>query len=237
MTKPNFCFAPPSIVSLPIVGSDTRFPVRRIYCVGRNYAEHIREMGGDERQPPFLFQKPRDSIIEHGTSVPYPTLTADFQYEIELVLAIGKGGTDVAVEDAARHVFGVAVGIDLTRRDLQIEARKAGRPWEIGKSFDKSAPVGAIFPLNGGPLPNQGALTLRVGDQIRQKGDLAEMIWSAAEIVSQLSRQYALVSGDLIFTGTPAGVGPIQVGDEIVGMVEGVGELRINIGSAAVRTR
>jgi fumarylpyruvate hydrolase len=229
MRNGEYIFDAPPVVSVEVDGEDKRFPVRRIYCVGRNYAEHIREMGADERQSPFFFQKPSDAIVEDGAAVPYPPITADFQYEIELVLAIGKGGTNITVKDAANHIFGVAAGIDLTRRDVQIEARKTGRPWEIGKSFDASAPIGTIVPLKDGALPGKGALSLRVNGEVRQKGDIAEMIWNSAEIVSQLSKQYALVAGDLIFTGTPAGVGPVVAGDEVVGEVEGVGTIRITI--------
>ena len=229
MRNVEFVFDAPPVSSVAIQGNDKRFPVRRIYCVGRNYAEHIREMGGDERQKPFFFQKPTDAVVEDGAAVPYPPVTKDFQYEIELVLAVGKGGANITVDDATSHIFGVAAGIDLTRRDLQIEARKTGRPWEIGKSFDASAPIGAIAPLKDGALPTQGALSLRVNGEVRQKGDIAEMIWNSAEIVSQLSKQYVLVAGDLIFTGTPAGVGPIVAGDEVIGEVEGVGKIRITI--------
>jgi fumarylpyruvate hydrolase len=229
MPHERYVFAVPLVKSVAIQGDVKRFPVRRIYCVGRNYAEHIREMGADERQSPFFFQKPSDAIVEDGAAVAYPPVTKDFQYEIVLVLAIGKGGANITVEDAASHVFGVAAGIDLTRRDLQIEARKTGRPWEIGKSFDASAPISAIAPLNGSAFPARGSLSLRVNGEVRQKGDVAEMIWNSAEIVSQLSKQYALVAGDLIFTGTPAGVGPIVAGDEVIGEVEGVGTIRITV--------
>ncbi|MFM0290879.1 fumarylacetoacetate hydrolase family protein [Paraburkholderia megapolitana] len=228
----DYVFAPPHVSSVAIKGSDKRFPVHRIYCVGRNYAEHVREMGGDERQKPFFFQKPADSIVEDGAAIRYPSGTVDFQHEIELVLAIGRGGTDIEVEEAAGHIFGLTVGIDLTRRDLQVEARQAGRPWEIGKSFDHSAPIAAIVPLNGEPLPGSGVISLHVNGQLRQRGDLAEMIWNPAEIVSQLSRQYALKGGDLIFTGTPAGVGPMVAGDEVAGELEGIGSIRVAIVAA-----
>lgn len=229
MPDQKYLFPVPPVVSVAVQGDDRRFPVRRIYCVGRNYAEHVREMGADERQSPFFFQKPTDSIVEDGAAVAYPPATDDFHHEMELVLAIGKGGVNIAVEDAASHVFGVASGIDLTRRDRQLEARKTGRPWEIGKSFDESAPISAIAPLKNGELPTTGALCLRVNGDVRQKADVADMIWNCAEIVSQLSRQYALVAGDLIYTGTPAGVGAVNVGDEIVAEVEGVGSVRITI--------
>lgn len=230
---PDFVIPQPRVVSVPVAGSDARFPVRRIYCVGRNYLDHIREMGGDERDPPFFFQKPTDAIVEasaeSGATVPYPPITQDFQYEIELVLAIGTGGRDIAVADAAGHVFGLAVGIDLTRRDVQVAARNTGRPWEIGKSFDHSAPISAIVPLDG-DLPCAGQITLSVNGEARQTGDLAQLIWSCAEIVAKLSTQYALAPGDLIYTGTPAGVGPTVPGDHILGYVAGLPELMLIIG-------
>lgn len=226
-----FPAAPPT--TLPLQGDARHFPVRRIYCVGRNYAEHIREMGGDEREQPFFFQKPTDSLVHDGAEVPYPSLTADFQHEVELVLAIGRDGFDIPVEQASEHVCGLGVGIDLTRRDLQLQARKTGRPWEIGKSFDHSAPCSALQLSSGGPLPTRGRIALHVNGALRQQGDLGQMIWSAAEIVSQLSRQYRLQAGDLIFTGTPAGVGPVQPGDRISAEVEGIGFLQVRIGQQA----
>lgn len=222
-----FPAAPP--VRLPLLGDARHFPVRRIYCVGRNYAEHIREMGGDERQQPFFFQKPTDALVLDDAEVPYPSLTDDFQHEVELVLAIGRDGVDIPVERAPEHVCGLGVGIDLTRRDLQLQARKTGRPWEIGKSFDHSAPCSALRLLAGGTLPTRGRIALQVNGQPRQEGDLGQMIWSAAEIVSQLSRQYRLQAGDLIFTGTPAGVGPVQPGDRVSAEVEGIGSVQVRI--------
>ena len=225
----TFVITPPSIVSVAIEGMTERFPVRRIYCVGRNYAAHVREMGGDERESPFFFQKPTDAIVPSGAEVAYPPLTEDFQHEIELVLALGKGGSDIPEESAADHVFGVAAGIDLTRRDVQVAARKSGRPWEIGKAFDNSAPIGAIRPLADGALPTSGAVTLSVNGTVRQTGDLSELIWSCAEIVSTLSGQYRLQPGDLVYTGTPAGVGPMVAGDIVEGEVEGVGSVRVSI--------
>ncbi|HKT76667.1 MAG TPA: fumarylacetoacetate hydrolase family protein [Sphingobium sp.] len=229
MTEVNYVLSPAPRVAVPVLGSDSLFPVRRIYCVGRNYAEHIREMGGDERQPPFFFQKPTDAIVLDGAQVPYPTVTEDFQHEIELVLAIGRGGSDIPTEQAAAHVFGQAVGIDLTRRDVQVEARKAGRPWEIGKSFDRSAPIGLLHPTEGGPLLDAGTINLTVNGDVRQTGDLAQMIWNSAEIISQLSRQYRLEPGDLIYTGTPAGVGAIQPGDVVKGHVADLTPLTVRI--------
>lgn len=231
MTEVVYVFSPPVQSSVPIAGTDDLFPVRRIYCVGRNYAEHIREMGGDERQPPFFFQKPADAIVLDGAHVPYPTVTADFQHEIELVLAIGKGGSDISLDEAKAHVFAQAVGIDLTRRDVQVEARKAGRPWEIGKSFDHSAPIGVLQPTDGGALLDAGEINITVNGEVRQTGDLGQMIWNNAEIISQLSRQYRLEPGDLIYTGTPAGVGPLNAGDVVRGYVAGLPSLTIMIGA------
>ncbi|RVU02285.1 FAA hydrolase family protein [Novosphingobium umbonatum] len=225
----EYVFAPAPVMGVPVVGSDRLYPVRRIYCVGRNYLDHIREMGQDERQPPFFFQKPTDAIVQDGATIPYPVATQDYQFEIELVLAIGKGGADIAVEQAGTHVFGAAVGIDFTRRDLQLRARDTGRPWEAGKSFDQSAPIAAIVPIAEGRLPEAGAITLDVNGEQRQSGDLAQLIWNCAEIVAQLSRHYRLEPGDLIYTGTPAGVGPVVAGDRIVGRIEGLPSLHLTI--------
>ncbi len=225
----EYCFSPLAQVGVEVAGMDSLFPVRRVYCVGRNYAAHVREMGGDERQPPFFFQKPADAILQNDSGVPYPPFTNDLQYEIELVLAIGKGGGDIALEDAAGHVFGIAVGIDLTRRDVQVAARKAGRPWEIGKAFDHSAPISAIHPLASNELPTAGVISLSVNGDVKQSGNLAEMIWNCTEVISQLSEQYRLEPGDLIYTGTPAGVGPVVPGDRIEGMVEGVDRITVTI--------
>ena len=225
----EFAFAAPPRSSVPIAGDSKRFPVRRIYCVGRNFREHIREMGGDEREPPFFFQKPTDAIVRSGSSIAYPMASSNFQHEIELVLAIGRSGERIAAADAQRHVFGVAVGIDLTRRDLQLQAREAGRPWESGKSFDQSAPISAIHPLLGATLPREGRIWLAVNGAVKQDGDLREMIWRADEIVSQLSLLVSLQPGDLIYTGTPAGVGKIEPGDHIEGAVEGVDTVVLDI--------
>lgn len=221
----NYMFAP-TVSAVPVEGTDALFPVRRIYCVGRNYAEHIREMGGDERQPPFFFQKPADAIVHDGATIPYPPATSDFQHEIELVLAIGKGGAGIDAASALDHVCAIATGIDLMRRDVQVQAREAGRPWEIGKAFDHSAPISALRPI---AVPAAGVIGLTVNGVERQKGDLAEMIWTPAEIISRLSQQYRLEPGDLIYTGTPAGVGPVDRGDVIKGYVQGVGSLTITI--------
>lgn len=215
---------------LPVAGGGF-FPVRRIYCVGRNYVSHIREMKeADERDPPFFFQKPRDAIVGDGAMVPYPADTDDFQYEIELVAAIGKDGRDIPVASALDHVWGYAIGLDLTRRDRQRDARDLQLPWEMGKSFDHSAPCGPIHPATKIGHPASGAITLAMNGVEHQRGDLKEMIWDVAEIVSQLSRQMTLKAGDLIMTGTPAGVGPVVPGDRIAGAIDGIGVLTVAIG-------
>ncbi len=217
---------------VPVVGGGV-FPVRRIYCVGRNYLDHIREMKeADERDPPFFFQKPRDAIVLDGATVAYPPMTSNFQFEGELVLAIGAAGRDIAVNRALDHVFGYAAGLDMTRRDRQFDARDMRLPWEVGKSFDESAPCGPITPAAGNHL-SRGPLVLSVNGTERQRGDLSQMIWSPPEIVAQLSRQMRLEPGDLIFTGTPAGVGAVNPGDTILLEIEGVTPLRIIIGPKA----
>ncbi|HEX7921560.1 MAG TPA: fumarylacetoacetate hydrolase family protein [Bradyrhizobium sp.] len=218
------------------MGADEAFVVRRVYCVGRNYVDHIREMKeGDERDPPFFFQKPADAIVQDGDTVPYPPLTSDFQHEIELVAAIGKGGVDIPVARALDHVFGYAIGIDMTRRDRQREARERGLPWEIGKSFDASAPCGPLFAAERIGHITSGAISLSVNGATRQRGDIAQMIWNVAEIVANLSQHYVLESGDLIFTGTPAGVGPVVPGDRMVGNIAGLGEISFTIGERNAR--
>jgi len=231
MTAPDDLVLPalPPIL-LPVAGGGL-FPVRRIYCVGRNYVSHIREMKeADEREPPFFFQKPRDAIVGDGAVVTYPPDTTDFQYEIELVAAIGKDGRGIDAAAALDHVWGYGIGIDLTRRDRQRDMRDLQLPWEAGKSFDQSAPCGVLHPSATIGHPSAGAITLAVNGREHQRGDLAEMIWNVPEIVAQLSRQYTLRAGDLILTGTPAGVGPVVPGDRIEGAIEGLGTLRITIG-------
>ncbi|MDB5559097.1 MAG: fumarylacetoacetate hydrolase [Enterovirga sp.] len=217
--------------TLAIAGSADRFPVRRIYCVGRNYVDHIREMKeGDERDPPFFFQKPSDAVVPDGATIPYPPDTADFQFEIELVVAIGAGGRNIPLAQALDHVFGYTVGIDLTRRDQQRDMREKMLPWERGKAFDASAPCGALLPAAQVGHPGKGAITLDVNGAEKQRGDLSQMIWNVPEIIANLSASYTLAPGDLIMTGTPAGVGPVVPGDRILGRVEGVGALTITIG-------
>lgn len=220
--------APPRQV-LEIAGSSAVFPVRRIYCVGRNYLEHIRETGNDEREPPFFFQKPTDALVSNGGDFPYPPLSANVHHEIELVAAIGKGGRNIPADHALNHVYGYAVGIDMTRRDLQGEAKEMRRPWEPGKAFDHAAPCTGIVPAANIGHPAKARIWLKVNGEIRQDADIADMIWNLPETIAHLSQSYELKPGDLILTGTPAGVGPVKRGDVITGGVEGVGEIEIRV--------
>jgi fumarylpyruvate hydrolase len=214
-----------AVPTVAIAGTDERFPVRRIFCVGQNYADHAREMGSDpDRAPPFFFTKPADAVVESGARLRYPSRTENLHHEVELVVAIGTGGADIAVGDAAGAIFGWTVGIDLTRRDLQAEAKTAGRPWDMAKGFDESAPTGVL--LRGAP-PATGAITLSVDGEMRQSGDLAAMIWSVPEIIANLSTYVTLAPGDLIFTGTPAGVGPILRGQGVTAAIEGAAPVEI----------
>ena len=224
----SFVIAPPPQPAVPVIGTDAVFPVRRILCVGRNYAAHRREMGGDERDPPFFFAKPADAVVPPGGQVPYPSATADLHHEIELVAALSGGGSDIPVEEALGLVFGYAVGVDLTRRDLQNAAKAKGQPWDSGKAFDASAPITAIRKIEG--RPPQGRIWLAVNGQTRQDGQVADMIWNIAEVIAEASRLWRLAPGDLIFTGTPEGVGPIARGESVTGGVEGVGEIAFTVG-------
>ena len=218
----------PGVPTLPVAESSKAFPVGRIYCVGRNYAEHAREMGHDpDREPPFFFMKPADAIVQNGATIPFPQMTKDLHHEIEMIVAIGKGGADIPVEKALDHVFGYGVGLDMTRRDLQTEAKKMGRPWEMGKAFDDSAPCTALKPVSMVGHPAKGAIWLKVNGQVKQKGDLNEMIWNVPETISYLSKLITLRPGDIIMSGTPAGVGPVKAGDKLEGHVDGVGELTV----------
>ena len=227
---PAYVFEPLPIPALPVTGSDRLFPVHRIYCVGRNYAEHAVEMGHDPtREPPFFFQKNPDNLLLPGEDFPYPGRTSDVHFEIELVVALGKGGQAVPVESALDLVYGYAVGLDMTRRDLQGEAKKLGRPWEVGKAFEASAPCSAVVPAASIGHPTSGAVWLEVNDVQRQKGDLAQMIWKVPEMISYLSALFTLQPGDLIFSGTPAGVGAITRGDRLNGGVENVGEITLQV--------
>lgn len=223
----------PEAVTLPIAGGSEVFPVRRIYLVGRNYLEHVREMkeGADERDPPFFFQKPRDTIMADGATVPYPSATQSLHYELELVAAIAKGGRNIPSAQALDHVYGYAIGIDLARRDLQTIAKDKGWPWEMGKSFDHSAPCGPVH--RAGDVGHRDrAISLKVNGALRQNSTTAKMTWSVSEIISKLSEQYELVSGDIIYTGTPEGVGAVLPGDRLEGAIEGLGTLTISIGVA-----
>jgi len=222
-----YAFPPPLQPAIPVVGADALFPVRRILCVGRNYAAHRREMGGDDRDPPFFFAKPADAVVPPGGAVPYPPATADLHHEIELVVALGGAGADVAVADALGLVFGYAVGVDLTRRDLQAAARAKAQPWEAAKGFDASAPISAIRPALG-PTP-QGRIRLSVNGGVRQDAVIVDMIWNVAEIIAEASKLWRLAPGDLIFTGTPEGVGALARGDAVEGEVDGVGSLRFTL--------
>ncbi|MBA3776810.1 MAG: fumarylacetoacetate hydrolase family protein [Betaproteobacteria bacterium] len=214
--------------SLPVAGSEMRFPVGRIYCVGRNYAEHAREMGHDPtREPPFFFMKAANSLVQNNATLAYPMATKDVHHEIELVVAIGKRGKKIAEEQALAHVWGYGVGLDMTRRDLQGEAKKMGRPWEMGKSFDESAPCTALQTVAEIGHPAKGAIWVKVNGQIKQQGDLSQQIWNVQEQIAYLSNLITLQPGDLIFTGTPAGVGPVIPGDTLEGHIDGVGDLVI----------
>lgn len=221
----SYVFPPPAQPSVEVTGRSERFAVRRIFCVGRNYAAHAREMGKDpDREPPFFFTKPADALVPNNATIPFPPRTANLHHEIELVVAIGKGGKNIAAAGALDHVFGYAVGNDLTRRDLQFEARDKGRPWDTGKAFDKSAPITAIRPAAQGHLA-KGSIWLKVNGEFRQQADVADLIWSVPEIIAELSTLFELAPGDLIYTGTPAGVGAVKSGDRIEGGVDGLDTL------------
>ena len=220
--------APSPQATVAVLGGEARFPVRRILCVGRNYAAHRREMGGgDDPDPPFFFAKPADAVVASGADIPYPQATAELHHEVELVAALGAGGADVSPDDALSLVFGYAVGVDLTRRDLQSAARGKGQPWDAAKGFDQSAPIGAIRPADG--PPPQGRIALSVNGQARQDALVSDMIWDVANIIAQASRLWRLAPGDLIFTGTPEGVGPLARGDAVACEIDGVGALSFRI--------
>jgi fumarylpyruvate hydrolase len=224
-----YVIPPPPVVALPIRDTADLFPVHRIFCVGRNYAEHAREMGHDpDRDPPFFFTKPPDALIIDGT-FPYPARSQNVHHELELVVALKDGGREIAPERALDKIFGYAVGLDMTRRDLQEEARKMGRPWDAAKAFDRSAPCSAIVAASAVGHPAKGSIRLDVNGEVRQDGDLAQMIWKTPEVIAYLSGLFTLASGDLIFTGTPKGVGAVRRGDRLEGRIEGVGELRIEV--------
>lgn len=229
----NYVFPPAPVVSVPIVGRAEGFPVHRIYCVGRNYEEHAKEMGFTGREPPFFFLKPADTIVVAAPGqtahIPYPTLTNNLHHEIELVVAIGKGGRDIAAADAARHIFGYAVGLDMTRRDLQTEMKKQGRPWCIGKGYDQSAPIGAITPAAQAGDIGQAAIWLQVNGNDRQRSRVSKLIWNVAETIEHLSQAWELQPGDLIYTGTPEGVAAVSRGDTMVGGIDGLGQITVQV--------
>jgi fumarylpyruvate hydrolase len=224
--------AAPAPVLVPVVGGGA-FPVHRVYCVGRNYAEHAQEMGHTGREPPFFFLKPADTVVfvadGQTGEIDYPTLTTNFHHEIELVVAIGVGGSGIRAADALRHFYGYAIGLDMTRRDLQNDMKKQGRPWCIGKAFEQSAPIGPIHPLARTGELTRGPITLQVDGQLKQKGDLSDLIWNVAETIEHLSAAWVLQPGDLIYTGTPAGVGAVTRGQVMEGRIEGLGELRVRV--------
>ncbi len=229
----NYVIPPAPIPGVPVAGTADRFPVHRIYCVGRNYEEHAKEMGFTGREPPFFFLKPADAIVavEAGETgrVPYPTLTANLHHEIELVVAIGRGGRDIRAADALQHIFGYAVGLDMTRRDLQNDMKKQGRPWCIGKGFEHSAPIGPITPAAQAGDVSRASIWLQVNGADRQRSTVAQLIWNIAETIEHVSAAWELQPGDLIFTGTPEGVGAVVRGDVLEGGVDGLGTLRVEI--------
>jgi len=225
----DFVLPPPPIVAAPVAGGGL-FPIRRIFCVGQNYAAHTREMGGDpNREPPFFFTKPADAIVTGGADAPFPSLTQNLHHEIELVVAILSGGANIPAAEAESHIYGYAAGLDLTRRDLQAQARENRKPWDMSKGFDFSAPLGLIHPAARIGHPKAGRIALKVNEYLRQNGDLADLIWSVPEVVAALSTYVALAPGDLIFTGTPSGVGPILRGEVLEGEIDGVGTVKTRI--------
>lgn len=225
----NPVFPPRAVVAVPVAGTDLVFPVHRIYCVGRNYAEHAIEMGSDPtREPPFYFAKPADAVVLNDADMPYPSVTKSLHHEMELVVAIGRGGKNIAVADALAHVWGYCCGLDMTRRDIQNEAKKTGRPWDMGKGFDRSAPMGLLVPA-AGVDPTRGKIELKVNGKVTQTSDLSKLIWSVAEVIANLSELVELRPGDLIMTGTPEGVAAVVKGDVLEGVVEGVGTVKTKI--------
>jgi fumarylpyruvate hydrolase len=225
----NYVIDPPAVTSVPVAGGGL-FPVRRVFCVGRNYAEHVREMGGDpDREEPFFFTKPADALVINGADMPYPSKTSDLHHEMELVVAIGTGGRDIAEADALAHVYGYAAGLDMTRRDLQAAAKKGGKPWDMAKGFDHSGPIGEIVPASKAGHPAAGKIELVVNGVPRQSSDLAKQIWNVPETIAYLSSLVELAAGDLIFTGTPEGVAAVVAGDVLEGEIAGVGTVRTRI--------
>jgi fumarylpyruvate hydrolase len=229
----HFAIPAPAQAAVPVAGGNDFFPVHRIYCVGRNYVEHAKEMGHSGREAPFFFMKPADAVlpVAYGATgeMPYPAQTSDLHHEIELVVAIGKAGKDIRAADAARHIWGYAVGLDMTRRDLQAESKKLGRPWDTGKGFDLSAPIAPVHPVTQTGILERAAIRLDVNGAVRQNSDISKLIWSVAETIEHLSKYFELKPGDLIFTGTPEGVAAVKRGDLLEGSIEGLGELRVKM--------
>ena len=225
----NYVFAAPGVPSVEVAGRPERFPVHRIYCVGRNYAAHAREMGHDDREPPFFFIKPADAILASGRELRYPPATEDLHHEMELVVALKSGGENIPIDGAREHIFGYAPGLDMTRRDLQGEAKEKGRPWEVAKTFEAAAPCGAVKPVEETGHPESASIWLTVNGETRQNGNISDLIWNIPEVISHLSGLFTLRAGDLIYTGTPAGVGAVQPGDALRGGIDGVGEIEINV--------
>jgi len=226
----DYVIEPQPLPSVAVKGTDSRFPVRRIFCVGRNYAEHTREMGGDpDREPPFFFTKPADAVVPSESTILFPKATKDLHHEMELVVAIGKKADEISADQANEHIFGYAAGIDLTRRDLQQIAKDKRRPWDSGKAFDQSAPCGMITPATNVPEIGNALIWLAVNGETRQSASIADLIWSVSEVVAFLSQEFILMSGDLIFTGTPAGVGPLVSGDKVTGHIDGLESIEISL--------
>lgn len=230
ISQTEFVVEPAPVVSVAVRGSVARFPVRRVYCVGRNYAEHTREMGHDpDRELPFFFQKNPDNLVLDNGDFPYPSMTSNVHHEVEMIVAIGKGGSDISVDKALDHVYGYALGLDMTRRDLQNEAKKTGRPWEIGKAFEHSAPMTDIVTVDKVGHLAKGTIWLKVNGEVKQQGDLDQLIWNVPEIIAHLSTIFELKAGDLIMTGTPAGVGAVKSGDVMEGYCEGIGSITAKV--------
>lgn len=229
----SYVFTPPPVTSVPVLGSDAQFPVHRIYCVGRNYEDHAKEMGFSGREPPFFFMKPADAVLVivagHSATLPYPSLTKNLHHEIELVVAIGKGGKNIKAADALQHIYGYAVGLDMTRRDLQTEMKKQGRPWCIGKGFDHSAPIGPITPIAAAGNITQAEISLQVNGEDRQRSQISKLIWNIAETIEHLSHAWELQPGDLIYTGTPEGVGAVVPGDTLTGAITGLESIHLQV--------
>jgi fumarylpyruvate hydrolase len=225
----TYVITPPVQASLAVANTTDRFPIRRIFCVGQNYKDHVIEMGSDTREAPFFFTKPADAAVDSPCTLPYPTLTKNLHHEIELVIAIGKAGSDIAPDDVLDHIWGAGIGIDMTRRDIQKTAKDKGRPWDMAKGFDKSAPISALVPLADVPSLTSGRIWLSVNGELRQDGDIGDMIWSVKEHIAALSQAVRLEAGDIIMTGTPAGVGVVVSGDVMTGGADGIGTVEVRI--------